>query len=135
MKPVRNGVLFLAHGSRREAGNDEIRNIVQKVKAQDQHKRIFGLAFLEFGQPDISQSVANLAELGVDRITAIPLFLAAGKHIWRDIPAVLQQLQQKYPHIHITQGKHIGLSALLPDLLLDLISQGEGVKNEHQRLL
>lgn len=132
MKPVRNGVLFLAHGSRREAGNDEIRNIVHKVRADDQENRAFGLAFLEFGQPDISQAVANLAELGVDRITAIPLFLAAGKHIWQDIPDVLQQQQQKYPHIHIIQGKHIGLSDQLSDLLLDLISQGEAVKDrEH----
>lgn len=126
---MKNGVLFLAHGSRREAGNNEIRNIVHKVRVNDQQHRAFGLAFLEFGQPDVSEVVANLANLGVVRITAIPLFLAAGKHLWQDIPNVLKEQQQKYPHIEFIQGKHIGSSDMLSELLLDLISQGEGVKN------
>lgn len=123
---MKNGVLFLAHGSRREAGNEEIRNIVHKVKAYDPHNRAYQLAFLAYGQPDISQSVTNLVKQNVQRIITIPLFLAAGKHLWQDIPHLLKLQQHKYPHVEFVQGKHIGLSEMLPSLLLNLISELEG---------
>jgi hypothetical protein len=62
---------------------------MQDKLTQSGNCRAVSTAFLEIATPDVPSAVANLEEIGCDRIVAIPLFIAPSGHTHFDIPAVL----------------------------------------------
>ena len=122
-------LLIVAHGSRRQASNDEIHQLAEKVSeninrhqsTNDTHKDITGVsvAFLEMAEPSIPQQINTLFNSGENHISLLPYFLAAGNHVIRDIPEEINQLRQKWPDKDITLLPHIGAS----DVLIGAICQ------------
>jgi sirohydrochlorin cobaltochelatase len=53
------------------------------------------LAFLEFMPPTLAQAGAEVAQAGATSVSVVPMFLGAGGHVRRDLPALLQALQQQ----------------------------------------
>ena len=102
-------MLLIAHGSRKESANEEIKRLAERISAHGNGAfNAVVPAFLEIAQPDIHASVDRCVELGADEIVAVPYFLAAGKHVVRDIPAELSCVSAKYPDLKITVAPHIG---------------------------
>jgi sirohydrochlorin ferrochelatase len=118
---INEGVLILAHGSRRQEGNDEVRRITEKIKAKDTLNRPYETAFMEFDQPTLADGVAKLVNINVQRVIVVPLFLFSGNHIWRDIPQALQQQKQIYPQVQFILAKHISAANLFTNLVAELI--------------
>lgn len=51
--------------------------------------------------PDLNQCVQTLAAAGVTTIRVLPLFLAMGKHLRSDIPALAQRVTLDHPDLEI----------------------------------
>ena len=55
------------------------------------------LAFLEFMTPTLRDAGAALAAAGCTQVDVVPLFLGAGGHVRKDLPALLDDLRTTCP--------------------------------------
>ncbi len=116
-----HALLLIAHGSRREASNQEVRQLAAEIEriAGDRFDCVTP-AFLELAEPDIPGGVDRCVAAGATRITTVPYFLAAGRHVANDIPAELEKAAQAHPSVQIGQSDYLGQHQSIPALLLAL---------------
>ena len=99
-------VLF-AHGAR----DPEWANPMRRVQAEIL-QRLPGvtveLAFLEFMAPTLLDCVNGLIEQGVRKIVVLPMFIAQGGHLKRDVPELLEQLRGQHPGVEFLLSGPIG---------------------------
>jgi len=112
-------LLLIAHGSRKQAANEEIGRLAQRVEtlAGDDYGAVVA-AFLELAEPDIQQGVERCIELGATEIVAVPYFLAAGRHVAQDIPGELACARAGHPELSIELSQYVGDNEAMPDLVL-----------------
>lgn len=111
-------LLIVAHGSRRETSNEEVRQLAEQIRTMP------GLpvdevttAFLELAEPSIPDGLEACIQRGADEVLVFPYFLAAGRHVVEDIPAEIAKVEEKYPTASIQLTSHLGLAADLPALI------------------
>ena len=116
-----HALLLIAHGSRREASNQEVRELAARLEqiASDRFDHVIP-AFLELAEPDIPTGVDRCVEHGATTVTAVPYFLSAGRHVAEDIPAELEKAKHRHEAVRICQSDYLGKHASVPDLLLAL---------------
>ena len=59
------------------------------------------LAYLEATDPDLRECIRALAVQGIRSIRVLPLFLAMGKHLRSDIPALAAQVADEFSDLRI----------------------------------
>lgn len=118
-------LLLIAHGSRREASNQEVRDLARMLKqVAGEHYDQVVPAFLEIAEPDIPGGVDLCAESGAKEVIAVPYFLAAGRHVVTDIPEELEKARRRHPGLDIRQSDYLGRHDAIVDILLAL-AQGQ----------
>jgi sirohydrochlorin ferrochelatase len=114
-------LLIIAHGSRREASNDEVRRLAARVRERCTpaigHVEV---AFLELAEPSIAEGLARCVAKGAQEIVVLPFFLAAGTHVALDIPEAIANFELDYPDLRIRLTPHLGASEALPDAILSV---------------
>ncbi len=114
-------LIIVAHGSRKDSSNEEVKALGEKVKSlQNKHYAFVMTAFLEFAAPSLEESMLSCVEKGVSEIVILPYFLASGNHVTRDIPEVVEKIQTAHPQIKITLKEHLGSSPGMVNLLRDM---------------
>lgn len=114
-------LLIIAHGSRRAASNDEVRQLADAVRVQQaQRYDHVETAFLELAEPSIPDGLAALAAKGAREVVAFPYFLAAGTHVTQDIPDAIAGFSATHPDVHVRLTPHLGASAALPAAILNV---------------
>lgn len=99
-------LLLIGHGSPDAAGNAEFERFardlagVLEVPIQP--------CFLELAEPSIGQGFDRCVESGARRIVALPLFLGAGRHQKRDVPALLAEASERHPGVTLHYGDALG---------------------------
>jgi len=117
-------LLIIAHGSRRQASNDEVRELGERVRAmRDPAIDRVDVAFLELAEPSIPDGLARCAAEGAREIIVFPYFLAAGTHVANDIPEALAAFSEIHPDIQVRLASHLGASPSLAKTILDVASQ------------
>ena len=112
-------MLLIAHGSRKQAANEEVCQLAARIEALDSGE--YGAvraAFLEMAEPDIHQGIADCIELGATEIVAVPYFLAAGRHVVADVPGEIACARAGHPDVEIRISQYLGQHADLPELVL-----------------
>lgn len=99
-------VLF-AHGARDPNWAAPFVSLQQLIQRQ-RPQLLVRLAFLELMRPDLPQLLQQLVATGVDEVSVVPVFLGQGGHVRRDLPALITQAQQQYPHLAITVAQAVG---------------------------
>jgi sirohydrochlorin cobaltochelatase len=66
------------------------------------------LAFLEFMAPDLPACVAQAVAAGAGRIVVLPMFIARGGHLKKEVPEMLAVLRATYPAVELILGNAIG---------------------------
>ena len=114
-------LLLVAHGSRRENSNEEVRALARATAAHvDNGYEQVASAFLELAEPSIPDGLRALIASGADEITVVPYFLSAGRHVVEDIPAEGQKVVAEHPDVPINLAPYRGTSGVMPQLLLGL---------------
>ncbi|MFZ4538839.1 sirohydrochlorin chelatase [Propionivibrio sp.] len=90
-------VLF-AHGARDPEWASPMQRVCTAVRAQAPGLRV-ELAFLEFMPPNLRDSVESLVSEGFKRIVVIPMFIAQGGHLKRDVPLLIEELRHLHPQV------------------------------------
>ena len=116
-------LLVVAHGSRRQASNDEIRQVTQKIAQKAGEK--FGdvrCAFLELAEPSIPDGIGECVNAGADEVIVLPYFLSAGRHVAEDIPAEIEKKKAELSNVKIRNITYVGALNGMIDLMLEATS-------------
>ena len=89
------GLLLFAHGARDPHWALPFEEIVKRIHAQRVGLPV-ELAFLEFMQPDLISAGQRLVDQHCTNVSVVPLFLGAGGHVRKDLPALLSQLADRH---------------------------------------
>lgn len=120
---MKKSLLLVAHGSRRQASNDEVRALTERVReAADERFAMIECAFLELADPSIPDGIERLINAGASQITVLPYFLAAGRHVIEDIPAEVEAKQREHADVQIEIAPYLGTSDAMPRLLLTMLA-------------
>src|SRR5690554_997721 len=111
-------LLIVAHGSRREASNQEVRVLAQHVATQLQlPAEQVQVAFLELATPSIATALNQCFQRGVNEVTVLPYFLSSGNHVVNDLPQEIAAVQEDWPDKRIKLLTHIGAIEGMVDLI------------------
>ncbi len=66
------------------------------------------LAFLEFIPPALRSCAESLIAECCERILVVPMFIARGGHLKRDVPLLLEELRQRHPQTCFELAAAIG---------------------------
>jgi sirohydrochlorin cobaltochelatase len=102
-----SGILLFAHGARDAAWAAPFEQTARELRALRPGVAV-ELAFLEFMTPALGSAAAALVAEGCTRIDVVPLFLGAGGHVRRDVPALLAQLQAAHPSVNFVLHPAVG---------------------------
>lgn len=111
-------LLLVAHGSRRQASNDEVRALTEAVREENIDFDVVSCAFLELAEPSIPDGLRLLIGQGAEDIVVLPYFLSAGRHVVEDIPREVQVVTGEFPGVQIHQAPYLGASPEVTRLLL-----------------
>lgn len=123
-------LLLIAHGSRREASNDEIRALTRALEMRA-GSAFDGVrcGFLELASPAIGEAVDQCVAAGATEVLVLPYFLSAGRHVVEDIPADLEPKRRQYPRTSIRLLDYVGASDAMVELLARLAG-GEAARKD-----
>lgn len=116
---TRRGLLLFAHGARDPRWAEPFEAVVRRAQAGDPGVEV-RLAFLELMTPSLPDAGAALAQAGCERVDIVPLFLGAGGHVRKDIPALVAALEQAWPQVQWRLQRAIGESPRLIDAMADI---------------
>ncbi|HRP96770.1 MAG TPA: CbiX/SirB N-terminal domain-containing protein [Rhodocyclaceae bacterium] len=100
-------VILFGHGAR----DPEWANPMRRARAcllEDSPALQVELAFLEFIEPTLDEAIDRLVAGGANRITVIPMFLAQGGHLKRDLPVLIEGARSRHPQCAIRQARAVG---------------------------
>ena len=119
-------LLLIAHGSRRQASNDEVVSLAGVIAGEmkDEYP-IVQAGFLEIVQPSITEAIDRCVQLGATEVFVIPFFLAKGRHVSEDVPGDVEQARQTHGDITITITPHIGASPKLKNLIQEIVESSD----------
>lgn len=84
--------ILVAHGS---SDQNWANTFVEMTTLARQSKTDTQLAYMELNEPSIQTIVNNAVKEGFNHFVILPLFLARGKHLKRDIPDILKNLESE----------------------------------------
>lgn len=113
-------ILFISHGSKAEKSRRENETAARLIRLKS-GVSVVEYAFLEADRPDISEGIRRCVEQGADRIIVLLNFLNTGRHVAKDIPAILEQEKRKYPRLTFILTPPVGTHPRISELFLEMI--------------
>jgi sirohydrochlorin cobaltochelatase len=117
-----SAIILFAHGAR----DPEWARPIEAIKVRIE-QRLPGtpvmLAFLEFIRPSLDVAIESLIATGAQRIDVIPVFMAQGGHVKRDVPLILDALRSRHAGITIHLAPAVGEAASIIDAIADWVIQ------------
>lgn len=100
-------IVLFGHGARDPEWAGPMRRIRDTVLARPDAPRV-ELAFLEFMSPTLPEAIAALVQGGATKVAVVPVFLAQGGHLKRDLPVLLDEARAAHPGCGITLATAAG---------------------------
>lgn len=120
-------LVLAAHGSRRDASNEEVRRLTERIRARAAPRyRAVELGFIELAEPSLAEAIDRAVAQGAREVVVVPYFLAAGRHVSEDVPEVVRDRQGAHPGVRLTITRHLGATDALAELLLAIAGGAPG---------
>jgi len=116
---VKQGLILFAHGARDARWAQPFEQVAARVRAL-QPALVVSLAYLELMQPDLETAGQALVHAGCREVAVLPLFLGAGGHVRKDLPAKLDRLRQAHPAVQWLLRPAAGESPRLVEALAQI---------------
>jgi len=101
------GILLYGHGARNPEWAQPFQRIRDEIKARDP-RNLVEPGFLELMRPSFEEGVACLVEQGATRIVVVPIFMAAGSHVKKDLPRLAGDAMDRHPGLNIELAAPVG---------------------------
>jgi len=105
--PAGRTLILLAHGARDPHWAAPLQRIAAALAAQAPQQRV-ATAFLGMLAPSLEECVEAAIGRGDSDFVIVPVFIAEGGHLKRDLPERLVALRQRHPQARFTQERAIG---------------------------
>lgn len=124
----KRALLLVAHGSRRVASNDEIRELAQRLAASSRSNEFdfVEAAFLELAEPSIPDGIEDSIQRGATEVVVFPYFLSAGRHVAEDIPAEVRIKQDQHPDTLIRIAGYLGTAEEMTQMIFNHLGRQDG---------
>jgi sirohydrochlorin cobaltochelatase len=104
---MKTALILFAHGARDPEWANPMRRVQAAVRERTNGVPV-ELAFLEFMSPNLTESVTQLIADGADKLVILPMFIARGGHLKKELPEMLEVLRCTYPNVEFSLGGAIG---------------------------
>lgn len=100
-------LILFGHGARDAAWARPMARVREAILASDPQAQVC-LAFLEFMQPSLAEAIDLCVGQGAAHIKIVPIFLAQGGHVKRDVPQMLEAARARHPQVRIDLSEAVG---------------------------
>ena len=110
------GILLFGHGAR----NPEWALPFHRIRAailQRQPEMCVEMGFLELMRPSLDESVDAMVARGIRHIVIVPIFMAAGAHVRKDLPALAAAAMERHLDLHISLAEPVGEATQVIDAM------------------
>lgn len=104
---MRQGIILFGHGARDPQWAGPMERVRARL-AECSPALAVELAFLEFLSPTLEEAADRLVAAGVEAIAVVPMFLAQGGHLKREVPAMMEALRQRHPACRVALAVAVG---------------------------
>lgn len=111
-------IILFAHGARDPEWASPLRRVQAAIRQQAGEVPV-ELAFLEFMTPTLPECAAALVAGGAENILVVPMFIAQGGHLKRDVPEMLTRLRSTHPEARFSLSGAIGEEAAVIRAMAD----------------
>ena len=88
---------------------------------------------MELAEPSIEQAMRACVARGAGRVVVAPYFLSRGRHIARDIPALVADARRQLPPgVECVIAEPLGIDALLAQVVENRVQAAEGPPQQQQ---
>lgn len=114
-----NGLLIVAHGSRKPEANQEVFELTTRMEVTAAGTfDLVRCAFMQFASPSFESQIEELIATGAGTIVVFPYFIGSGSHVTTDIPALVAAAADNHPDVSIRVTPHLGSLDGIQDLIL-----------------
>ena len=118
--------ILLAHGSSDPHWLALFEQLLQRIRQQLPGDQLVRLAYMELASPTLASQVDELVANGARHIEVLPLFFAAGRHLRRDVPAMIAELTEQHPGVHIQLHQPVGLEPEVSAAIAQVVTRRIG---------
>lgn len=93
-------IILFGHGARDPDWALPIQRLAELVQRLEPGARV-QTAFLEFMQPGLPAAIDAAINNGAVEVVIVPVFLAQGGHVKRDLPEMIEQARCRSPELQI----------------------------------
>ncbi|MDG6256032.1 MAG: sirohydrochlorin nickelochelatase [Methanomicrobiaceae archaeon] len=121
----KKGLLLVGHGSKKPYNKELIEETARTI-AQKDDSFLVKSGFMSINEPTVEEQLEAFRSEEIEALVVVPLFLAKGIHILKDIPAILGLEEGSYQgtfkanggEIPLLYAHPIGSDPLLAELML-----------------
>jgi sirohydrochlorin cobaltochelatase len=103
----RTALILFAHGARDPEWAAPLRRVSTAARMEAPTLRV-ELAFLEILEPTLADCAEALVAEGYDHLIIVPMFIAQGGHLKRDLPQLVDDLRTRNPQVQFDLAGAIG---------------------------
>ncbi len=124
---VKECILLLGHGSpKKDANNlEQLGKMLHSMLHPGCRDECVKVAYLQFAEPGIPDTIKKCIELGAKKIILHPFFLSSGMHVTKDIPEMIRDAQRLYPGVNFIYTEPLGTHEKLAHIVMERISAAE----------
>lgn len=100
-------IILFGHGARDPEWAAPMRRMRARLLQSAPDVRV-ELAFMEFMSPTLDHAVDAVVADGARTVTVVPIFLAQGGHLKRDVPLRVEAARRRHPDTNFTLAPAIG---------------------------
>jgi sirohydrochlorin cobaltochelatase len=119
MPPSETTLILFGHGARDPEWARPMERLGEAVRARTAHD--VRLAYLEFMTPTLAECIDAAVGGGAQHIVVIPVFLAQGGHVRRDVPRILADAQARHPAVSFQLRPALGEAQIVIDAMADYV--------------
>ncbi len=109
-------IILLGHGSRVPAAGRHMEKVAEGLKRKYGYS-IVEVCYMSRLGPHFPEIFEKCVQNGATSVMVIPYFLHDGLHLVLDIPEMMQEKAELYPHVKVVLGKNLGFDEVLVDLV------------------
>lgn len=124
---IRHAIILFAHGARDPEWARPVETLLATVKARHPGTRACS-AFLEFMPPTLETAIDDCVADGSRHITIVPVFLAQGGHLKREVPHLMEQARTRHPGVTLQLTGAIGEQREVIEAMAVAIARIDAIK-------
>lgn len=120
-----SAIILFGHGARDPEWARPMERVRDAVRAGAPGVEV-EVAFLEFMRPGLVEAIDCLARGGATDVTVVPMFLAQGGHVKKDLPGLLDEARALHPQCEVKLLAAVGEAPQVVVAMAAYAVQGAG---------